>query len=244
MDADKIREFVLSHKKIIVIGFFAVVIIAGILVWLLNSQQTQEQIDIKQAITESTGQEQFDLRNVSVKKDDWYLVETVLTDSDSQGGAGYFLFKKTQDDYESILGPGTSFSPEDLYAVGAPDEVFKFFFGDEPVWLDAPEVSRVLSSNQLENTQSMISQYAAVSGVDLKKVFVEQGSFEESAENLRQPNMVLWFDFNVSLNDPDTEKFRVRISNGQGVVAGQIVDSAGNVVAEKTYSIDYSWVTP
>jgi hypothetical protein len=243
MNADKIREFVLNHKKLIVIGFFVVVIAASVLVWILSHIQTQEQIDIEQAIKDSTGQEQFDLRNVSVKKDDWYLVDTVLTDS-SQGGAGYFLFKKASDDYETILGPGTSFSPEDLYAVGAPDEVFKFFFGDEPVWLNAPEVRGVLSTNQTENTESMIKQYAAGSGVDLKKVFIEPGSFEESAENIREPNMVLWLSFNMSLNDPNSEKFKVRISNGQGVVAGEIVDSAGNVVANKTYSVDRSWVNP
>jgi hypothetical protein len=241
MNAEKIREFVLNHKVAIIIGFFAVVIIAGILALVLSNGQTQEQIDIEQAIRNSSGQSQSGLREVSLKKDDWYLAEATLTDDSGKADAGYFLFRKAGDDYETILGPGTSFSPEDLYAAGAPDEVFEFFFGDETVWLDRPEISRVLSGNQLENTQSMVRQYAASSGIDLKKVFVETGSFEESYENIREPNMVLWFDFNVSLNSPNAEKLKVRISDSQGVVAGQIVNSNGDIVAEKTYSVDRSW---
>jgi hypothetical protein len=236
---DNIKEFLLSHKKLVVIVFFAVIIIATIIVLVFANRQTQEQSEITEAITLSAGDIQFGLRSVVVADGDWRLAETKLTDDSSD--TGYFLLRKEYDNYEVVLGPGTSFSPEDLYLAGAPDQVFEYFFGNEPVWLNLPEINGVLSANQAENTRSLAAQYAEQNGIELKKVFVEKGSFVESAENLRQPDMILYYDFNLSLNSPDAEKLKLQISNSQGVVTGKLINGQGDVVAEKTYSIDYSW---
>jgi hypothetical protein len=233
---DNIKEFTLNHRKIILISFLGVMVVVGIFALVLNIKQIQEQSEIKQAITNST-ESQFGLKGVAVRDADWYLAGITLIDG---GVNGYSLLKKGSS-YEVVLGPGTSFSPEMLFEVGAPDKIFEFFFGDQPVWVNAAEVYGSLSSSQIENTKSLIAQYTEQNGIDLKKVLVEKNSFSESTENLRQPDMTLYFDFDVRLNEPGNEKMRVKISNSKGVVIGKIIDSTGEVVAEKTFSIDYSW---
>jgi hypothetical protein len=236
---EKFKAQILAHKKLILIGGLVIIVVATIITIIFANQRSQEQIEITDVIAVSLGDDSFKIKNIPVKMDDWYLTEIASTSESDSDNPSFYLLRKDGDSFETVLGPGTSFSPEDLYAAGASDEIFRYFYGDEPVWLNTSEIYRELSANQLENTKSLLKQYASDNGVNLSKVIIKQDSLQLLTENERQTNVIYHTIFDISLNNSNSDKYTVQIDESQGVVAGTLIDSQGRVVAEKTYSIDY-----
>jgi hypothetical protein len=237
---EKIKDQILAHKKLVLIGGLVIIIVATIITVIFANHKSQEQIEITDTIAISLGNDSFEIKKVVVKQDDWYLTEIASTSELDSDNPGFYLLRKDGDSFKTVLGPGTSFSPEDLYLAGAPNEVFRYFFGDEPVWLNTPEIYRELSADQLENTKSLLKQYAESSGLDLSKVIIKKDSLQLLTENERQTNVIYHTIFDISLNNSNSDKYTVQIDKSQGVVTGKLIDSQGQIVSEKTYSIDYS----
>ena len=238
---EKFKEAIVNHKKVVIIVSLVIVVLATIISIIISSSSDPERTEITKAITNSLGHNNFNVTDVILKQDNWYLTGITSTSQQTKGNPSLFLLQKNDDQFETALGPGTMFSPEVLYEAGAPDEVFRYFHGDDTIWLNSDEVRPTISARDLENTNSLIEKYANENNINLTKVFVKEGSQNQWEENLRQPNVIYYYDFVVSLNSPDSEEFSIRIKSSEGVDTGTMTNGNGTVVAEKTYSIDYDW---
>jgi hypothetical protein len=225
---------------VVAVAFFVIVIIIAIVVSLITSED-QEAKNVKGAISESIDRADFDVNDIIIHDNDWYLVSIKSTSLKDKDNPAFTILKQVDNSLSTILGPGTAFSIEKLYSVGAPDSIVRYFFKEGTLWVGFDEFDTVISKQFTSNSKTLIQEYAQKNSVDLVGVFVVKDSVATRIENERQDNMTNYIDFKFTINgSPDnTPPLTVSVSGTSQLTTGKILDDKGVVLAERVYYVGH-----